>query len=300
MRKSLSRAAGGPAKRSSWPSSTSTAAPPRITRSPVTRTATVPPRSTPAGRPVRPSPAPPASTGPGSSGPNRSPGPPPPPTAGRRPGHEVELRLVGPGRHDHPAGLDLRHLAHVRGQRAGPPPRRRARPACPSGCGRRTPGRPRGRTPPRPGPARPPPARPGSPSPPGRRALYSVKTPLWVWKRITFAAGTRPVAHRTWADASVACPHSSTSTVGVNQRRSQSPSGRGRMKAVSAWFISLAAACIQAARGPASGRQTAAGLPANGRSVNASTRYRGTLIRLLYTAAGAAGTCVSLPSRLPL
>jgi hypothetical protein len=43
--------------------------------------------------------------------------------------------------------------------------------------------------------------------------------------------------------ASVAWPHSSTSTVGVNQRRSNSSSRRTR-KAVSAWFISRATRCI--------------------------------------------------------
>src|SRR5436305_1488860 len=96
-------------------------------------------------------------------------------------------------------------------------------------------------------------------------------TPLRVWKRMALVFGTGPACHRTWALARVAWPQRSTSTVGVNQRRSQSPSGRAVMNAVSDRFISRATACIQASSGTASRTHTAAGLPAKGRSVNAST-----------------------------
>src|SRR5436305_1381080 len=96
-------------------------------------------------------------------------------------------------------------------------------------------------------------------------------TPLRVWKRMALVFGTGPACHRTWALARVAWPQRSTSTVGVNQRRSQSPSGRAVMNAVSDRFISRATACIQASSGTASRTHTAAGLPAKGRSVKAST-----------------------------
>src|SRR3954469_9055872 len=63
----------------------------------------------------------------------------------------------------------------------------------------------------------------------------------------------------------------STSTVGENQRRSQSLSWRRTRNAVSDRFISRATACIQSSTGYASSTHTAAGLPAKGRSVKAST-----------------------------
>src|SRR5262249_42240045 len=80
----------------------------------------------------------------------------------------------------------------------------------------------------------------------------------------------RPCSQRTCAEASVACPQRSTSTVGVNQRRFQSEPARSR-NAVSARFISAAMPCRHASSRGAESRQTAAGLPAKGRSVNAST-----------------------------
>src|SRR4051812_34841444 len=63
----------------------------------------------------------------------------------------------------------------------------------------------------------------------------------------------------------------STSTVGENQRRSQSPSSRRTRNAVSERFISRATACIHSPSGYASSTHTAAGLPANAVSVKAST-----------------------------
>jgi hypothetical protein len=64
------------------------------------------------------------------------------------------------------------------------------------------------------------------------------------------------------------------SAAGVNQRSAQSspaPSGSGRAKAVS-WPSSAAIRRIHSVsgHGPALSRQTPAGLPENGRSVNAS------------------------------
>ena len=58
---------------------------------------------------------------------------------------------------------------------------------------------------------------------------------------------------------------------GVNQRRSWSPSGRDTTKAVSDRLSSRATACMTASSGKASRTATAAGLPAKGRSVKAST-----------------------------
>ena len=60
------------------------------------------------------------------------------------------------------------------------------------------------------------------------------------------SGASRPVSQSTCALASVACPQRSTSTSGVNQRRSNSPSGAGRTKAVSECFISAATVCIHA------------------------------------------------------
>ena len=71
----------------------------------------------------------------------------------------------------------------------------------------------------------------------------TVSRPLRVWKRAVSPPGKRPLSHSTCALASVACPHRSTSTVGVNQRRPK-PSGRGSRNAVSARFISVATLCI--------------------------------------------------------
>ena len=85
-------------------------------------------------------------------------------------------------------------------------------------------------------------------------------------KRASASGASAPVSKRTWAAASVACPHRSTSTVGVNQRspKRARPARPGTTKAVSERFISAASACIQASSAGASSRQTAAGLPENG------------------------------------
>ena len=80
----------------------------------------------------------------------------------------------------------------------------------------------------------------------------------------------------TNADASVAWPHRSTSAVGVNQRRLNA-SPCGWKNAVSDRLFSAAMSCISASGIGASSGQTAAGLPANGRSVNASTWYSGSV-----------------------
>src|SRR5947209_124170 len=96
-------------------------------------------------------------------------------------------------------------------------------------------------------------------------------TPLRVWKWRAPPRGASPSCQTTWAADSVACPQMSTSTVGENQRSSQSPSPRRTRNAVSERFISRATFCIQASSGKASSTHTAAGLPAKGRSVKAST-----------------------------
>src|SRR5262245_7980974 len=108
------------------------------------------------------------------------------------------------------------------------------------------------------------------PSAPG----VHVSSPLSVWNR--------PEPPSTWADASVAWPHSSTSTVGVNHRRSWSPSGRGARNAVSDRLSSAATDCIQSSVVAAGSTQTPAGLPRNGVSVNESTTVIGWPIRRLY------------------
>ena len=90
-------------------------------------------------------------------------------------------------------------------------------------------------------------------------------------------ARASPSSQSVWAAASVAWPQRSTSTVGVNQR-SRHPSPSFRRKAVSERFISAATDCSHASARSSGRMQTAAGFPANGRSVNASTQKIGTLI----------------------
>jgi hypothetical protein len=97
----------------------------------------------------------------------------------------------------------------------------------------------------------------------------TVSTPERVWNLTTSSINSSSAS--AWAVANVACPQRSTSTVGVNYRRSQSPSGRGRANAVSERFSSAATRCIQDASGHRSTTQTPAGFPANARSVKAST-----------------------------
>lgn len=74
----------------------------------------------------------------------------------------------------------------------------------------------------------------------------------------------------THADASVAWPHHSTSTAGVNHLGRQ-PSPSATKKAVSDRLFSRAIACIVASSSHASRGQMAAGLPADNVSVNAPT-----------------------------
>lgn len=85
-----------------------------------------------------------------------------------------------------------------------------------------------------------------------------------------------PVVCRTCAVARVACPHMSTSVVGVNQRSAQSaspPGGSGWAKAVSDRFSSMAIRWSRSspAKVSESSTRTPAGLPEKGRSVNVST-----------------------------
>ena len=190
--------------------------------------------------------------------------------------HAVDPGTVAGGGDDDPARPAAR--PRRRGPGAGPGRCRRRPPPPP---GRRDPGRRRARSARRRrsrrrGRARrratvaPVPAwwdRRGSPSRSNRRPPGSTRgSPLLVWKV--------PAPPSTWAEANVAWPHRSISTVGVNQRRSCSPSGRGTTKAVSDRFISRAMACIRPSSGKASRTVTAAGLPAKGRSVKESTTVR--------------------------
>ena len=73
----------------------------------------------------------------------------------------------------------------------------------------------------------------------------------------------------TKPDANVACPHKSTSTVGVNQRSAYASPSRTK-KAVSARLFSAAIACMVASGSQRSSGQTAAGLPLNNSPVKAS------------------------------
>ena len=74
------------------------------------------------------------------------------------------------------------------------------------------------------------------------------------------------------ADASVACPHSSTSVPGVNQRKRYLPSPPTR-NAVSDRLFSRASSFMESSEGHASITHTAAGLPVKGFGANVSTMY---------------------------
>src|SRR6202051_1472365 len=100
------------------------------------------------------------------------------------------------------------------------------------------------------------------------------RMPLLVENWIASSGLAIPCCQRTRADAKVACPHRSTSTLGVNQRRSKPPEFLTR-NAVSDWFISLATFFRQGSSLQAGKRQTTAGFPAKAWSVKASTRKKG-------------------------
>jgi len=81
----------------------------------------------------------------------------------------------------------------------------------------------------------------------------------------------RLVSHKTWALAKVACPHSSTSTDGVNQRKFETVGlldKEGRLREV---HLACQVFAIHVSSAGFGSTQTPAGLPANGRSVKAST-----------------------------
>ena len=79
-----------------------------------------------------------------------------------------------------------------------------------------------------------------------------------------------PSSNNVNAAARVACPHSSTSDMGVNQRIAKGVDPK-LTKAVSDRLFSAAIDCIVSAGNASSSRHTAAGLPENNVSVNAST-----------------------------
>src|SRR5262245_42774916 len=92
--------------------------------------------------------------------------------------------------------------------------------------------------------------------------------------KTSWPTGASPRAARTWAAATVPWPHKVSSIpVAENQRRPRTPSSpAGRRNAVAGRAISAATACMADSSSPVASRTTAAGLPANGVDVNASTR----------------------------
>ena len=96
-----------------------------------------------------------------------------------------------------------------------------------------------------------------------------MSVPLFVRKATSVRVGSSAVM-MTNADASVAWPHSSTSTVGVNQRKLNA-SPCAWKNAVSERLFSAAMSCMSASGMSPSSGHTAAGLPAKGRFVKAST-----------------------------
>ena len=93
-----------------------------------------------------------------------------------------------------------------------------------------------------------------------RRRGVAVSTPLFVWNAAVWSRAQWPPSHSACALASVAWPHSSTSTAGVNQRRRTHRLRDGTRNAVSERFISAATFCIHAASAAAGSRTTAAGI----------------------------------------
>ncbi len=100
-------------------------------------------------------------------------------------------------------------------------------------------------------------------------SLSTTSGPLRVENTTRFRSGVSSVI-KTNALAKVACPHRSTSVVGVNQRNAN-PSASGTKKAVSDRLFSAAIFCISGAGSHAPSGQTAAGFPPNGWFVKAST-----------------------------
>src|SRR5690606_21571088 len=93
--------------------------------------------------------------------------------------------------------------------------------------------------------------------------------------RIPLRVVNRWLPPSTCAAARVACPHRSTSVVGVNQRSGLGsvPATEVSTKAVSECLSSAATDCIHSGSAGASSSTTPAGLPWNGASVKASTTY---------------------------
>ena len=108
-------------------------------------------------------------------------------------------------------------------------------------------------------PPRAQPASRGSRARSSRRKRVADRRPLFVSKRATEPRSNRSVSHRACAAASVACPHRSTSTVGVNHLRSNA-SGPATTNAVSARFISAATLCIQLSAAGRASRQHRRGI----------------------------------------
>jgi hypothetical protein len=102
------------------------------------------------------------------------------------------------------------------------------------------------------------------------RSRRARRLPATVWNRMGSSGAARPSSHKTCAAARVPWPQRLSSTFEENHRRAK-PSASCSTKAVAARFISWATSCIQAASVAPGNRQTAAGLPVNGRSAKEST-----------------------------
>ena len=110
-----------------------------------------------------------------------------------------------------------------------------------------------------------------SSTPPAPRATVRIPLRVVNWTDVRWGATS---FSSTKPEASVAWPHRSTSTVGVNQRRCSGSAfvpAPTSMKAVSDRLFSAAISCIRSVASGAWTRQMAAGFPANGRSAKAST-----------------------------
>ena len=101
-------------------------------------------------------------------------------------------------------------------------------------------------------------------------SIEARSNPLALVNSIVLEVARYPSSNNINAAARVACPHSSTSDIGVNQRIAKGIAPK-LTKAVSDRLFSAAIDCIVLAGNASSSRHTAAGLPENNVSVNAST-----------------------------
>jgi hypothetical protein len=118
----------------------------------------------------------------------------------------------------------------------------------------------------------------------------------FVRKRIESAWGAKRV-NRTYADATLACPHKRISHTDVNHRSSYDPD-TGTRNAVAGRLFSAATLRNRSSSNHESKKHTAAGFPPKGRSVNTSRWNTGMRIRSIVTGSALCNILQLLITRL--